>query len=164
MCDNIRIFHVKLIKSEKYRGYIASKKRYFHGVRVQLLTTKSGIPVEFVFLPGSASDVRSLNALPLNLPPGSEVYSDSAYTDYAAEDDLFETSQIVLKVMRKKNSKRKDEPWDQYMKQSTRHYVETVFSAITSLFPKSIHAVTYEGFLLKLGAFIFAFILKTAFL
>lgn len=71
ICDNIRIFNVKLIKSEDYRGYIASKKRYFYGVRVQLLTTKSGIPVEFVFMPGSASDVRALNALPFNLPPGS---------------------------------------------------------------------------------------------
>ncbi|BAY45728.1 transposase [Scytonema sp. HK-05] len=164
MCDNIRIFNVKLIKSEEYRGYIASKKRYFYGVRVQLLTTKSGIPVEFVFMPGSASDVRALNALPLNLPPGSEVYTDSAYTDYTAEDELFETSQIAFKVMRKKNSKRKDEPWNQYIKQCTRHYIETVFSAVTSLFPKSIHAVTYNGFLLKIEAFIFAFTLRQAFL
>ena len=53
MCDNIRIFNVRLIQSEQFRGYIASKKRYFYGVRVQLLTTKTGIPVEFVFLPGS---------------------------------------------------------------------------------------------------------------
>jgi hypothetical protein len=100
ICDNIRIFNVKLIKSEEYRGYIASKKRYFYGVRVQLLTTKSGIPVEFVLMPGSASDVRALNALALNLPPASVVYSDSAYTDYTAEDNLLETSQIALKVMR----------------------------------------------------------------
>ena len=56
-------------------------------------------------MPGSAADVRALNALPLNLPPGSEIYTDSAYTDYTAEDDLFETSQIMLKVMRKKNSR-----------------------------------------------------------
>jgi hypothetical protein len=41
ICDNIRIFNVKLIKSEEYRGYIASKKRYFYGVKVHLLTTKS---------------------------------------------------------------------------------------------------------------------------
>jgi hypothetical protein len=27
ICDNIRIFNVKLIKSKEYRGYIASKKR-----------------------------------------------------------------------------------------------------------------------------------------
>ncbi|GAX43883.1 transposase [Tolypothrix sp. NIES-4075] len=164
ICDNIRIFNVKLINSEKYRGYIASKKRYFYGVRVQLLTTKNGIPVEFVFMPASASDVRALNALPLNLPPGSEVYGDSAYTDYTVEDDLEHTSQIYLKVMRKKNSKRQDPPWNQYIKQHTRHYIETVFSSITCVFPKSIHAVTYEGFLLKLEAFIFAFTLQAAFI
>ncbi|MDF5715665.1 MAG: IS982 family transposase [Rhizonema sp. NSF051] len=164
MCDNIRIFNVKLIKSEEYRGYIASKKRYFYGVKIQLLTTRSGIPVEFVFLPGSASDVRALNALPLNLPPGSEVYGDSAYTDYTVEDDLEQANQIFLKVMRKKNSKRQDEPWNQYIKQHTRHYIETVFSSITRVFPKSIHAVTYERFLLKLEAFIFAFTLQKAFI
>ena len=43
MCNHIRIFHVKLIRSEQFRGYIASKKRYFYGIRVQLLTTKTGI-------------------------------------------------------------------------------------------------------------------------
>ncbi|WP_292736213.1 transposase [Nostoc sp. JL31] len=64
ICDNIRIFNVKIVHSAQYRGYIASKKRYFYGVRVQLLTTKNGIPVEFVFMPGSASDVRALNAKP----------------------------------------------------------------------------------------------------
>ena len=164
ICDNIRIFHVKLIESEQYRGYIASKKRYFYGVRVQLLTTKTGIPVEFVFLPGSANDVRGLNALPLNLPPGSEVYGDAAYTDYTIEDDLEQTSQISLKVMRKKKSTRLDPPWIQYIKQHTRHYIETVFSSITSNFPKSIHAVTYQGFLLKVQAFIFAFTLQQAFI
>jgi hypothetical protein len=163
ICDNIRIFKVKIIKSEKYRGYIASKKRYFYGVKVQLLTTKSGIPVEFVFMPGSAADVRALNSLPLNLPPDSEIYADSAYTDYNCEDDLSDSSKITLKVMRKNNSKRPDQPCIQYIKQSIRHYIETVFSAITSLFPKSIHAVTYKGFLLKLQAFIFAFTLKQAF-
>ena len=120
--------------------------------------------MEFVFLPGSASDVRALNSLPLNLPPGSEIYADSAYTDYTSEDDLIDSSQIEMKVMRKKNSQRQDKPWVEYIKQSTRHYIETVFSAIPSLFPKSIHAVTYEGFLLKVQAFILAFTLKQAFI
>lgn len=164
LCDNIRIFNVKIIKSEQYRGYIASKKRYFYGVRVQLLTTKSGIPVEFVFMPGSATEVRALNALPLNLPPGSEVYADSAYTDYTAEDDLKKSSEIVLKVIRKKNFQRQDQPWNGYIKQHTRHYIETVFSSMTCVFPKLIHACTLKGFLLKLEAFIFAFTLQEAFL
>ncbi|BAY41683.1 transposase (plasmid) [Nostoc sp. NIES-2111] len=164
ICDNIRIFNAKLIHSEEYRGYIASKKRYFYGVRVQLLTTKTGIPVEFVFMPASATDIRGLSALPLNLMPGSQVYADSAYLDYTVEDDLIETSQISMQVIRKSNSKRQDARWNQYIKQSIRHYIETVFSGITSFFQKSIHAVTFEGFLLKLQAFIFAYTLQQAFI
>jgi hypothetical protein len=164
LCDNIRIFNVKLIESEEYRGYIASKKRYFYGVRVQLLTTKSGIPVEFVFMPGSASDIRGLYSLPLNLPSGSQIYADAAYTDYQAEDDLLINSEIAMQVMRKNNSNRPDTPYLKYIKQSIRHYIETVFSLITGFFPKSIHAVTYEGFLLKIQSFIFAFTLKQAFI
>nr|WP_245587440.1 hypothetical protein [Cylindrospermum stagnale] len=66
--------------------------------------------------------------------------------------------------MRKKNSKRQDAPWNQYIKQSIRHYIETVFSGITRFFPKSIHAVTYQGFLLKIQAFIFAYTLQQAFI
>jgi hypothetical protein len=42
--------------------------------------------------------------------------------------------------------------------------VETVFSQLTSLFPKHIHAVTLAGFLLKLALFIFAFTLAKAFI
>lgn len=67
-------------------------------------------------------------------------------------------------MMSKKNSKRQDKSWNHYIKKHTRHYINTVFSAITCVFPKSIHAVTYQGFLMKLEIFIFAFTLKQAFL
>jgi hypothetical protein len=164
ICDNIRIPRARLVHSEDYRGYIASKKRYFYGIRVQLLGTKDGIPVEFAFLPGEANDTRGLKALPLNLPDGSSVYADAGYTDYQAEDDLKEADGIALEVMRKRNSQRPDAPWVAYIKQCTRHYIETVFSGITSRFPKSIHAVTIDGFLLKVATFIVAFTLEAAFI
>jgi hypothetical protein len=164
ICDNIRIFDVNLIDSEDYRGYIASKKRYFYGVKVHILTTRSGIPVEFVILPGEANDVRGLGCLPFNLPSGSEVYADAGYTDYQAEDDLLDSQQISLHVMRKKNSKRSEPAWQSYLKQHIRHYIETVFSMITAQFSKFIHAVTYQGFILKIEMFIWSFTLKQAFL
>jgi hypothetical protein len=164
ICDNIRISRARLVHSEDYRGYIASKKRYFYGIRVQLLGTRDGIPVEFAFLPGEAHDTRGLKALPLNLPDGSSVYADAGYTDYWAEDDLKEADDISLEVMRKRNSQRPDTPWVAYIKQCTRHYLETVFSGITSLFPKSIHAVTIDGFLLKVATFIIVFTLEAAFI
>jgi Transposase DDE domain len=164
LCDNIRIPRVRLVRSEAFRGYIASKKRYFYGIRVQLLATKDGVPVEFAFLPGAANDVRGLNALPLALSPGDEIYADAAYTDYQAEDDLFDTAAVRLQVARKRNSTRPDSPALAYVKQTLRHPIETVFSQITRPFPKSIHAVTMDGFLLKVFTFILVRTLEAAFI
>jgi len=39
-----------------------------------------------------------------------------------------------------------------------------VFSGITSRFPKFIHAVTMDGFLLKVATFIIAFTMEVAFI
>ena len=111
-----------------------------------------------------ANDTRGLIALPLNLPENSNIYCDAGYTDYLAEDNFQHNDGVSLKVMRKKNSRRADEPWVAYIKQHLRHPIETLFSRITRPFPKSIHAVTMDGFLLKVAAFIFVFTLESAFL
>ena len=102
--------------------------------------------------------------MPLVLPTGSEVFMDAGYTDYKSEDDIFLADGIRFSVGRKKKSKRRDE-WAEYeFKRRMRHRIETVFSDITSWFPKRIHAVTIEGFLLKATLFIFAFALSKAFI
>jgi hypothetical protein len=62
VCDNMRISRCRLVADEEF-GYIASKRRYFYGVRVQVVTTEEGVPVELAFLPGAASDVRGLGRL-----------------------------------------------------------------------------------------------------
>ena len=157
VCHNIRIPRCRIVRSEEFRGYIASKRTYFFGVRVHVLTTSDGIPVEFAFLPGGASDVRGLDVLSFELPPGSDIYADSAYTDYSVEDALEEMDGIHLDPNRKKNSKRYDEPPMRYYKKLMRVRIETTFSQISASFPKWIHAVTLNGFLLKVAFFVFAF-------
>lgn len=170
VCDNIRIGRCRLVQNEDvdpedYRGYIASKKRYFYGLRVHLLTTESGIPVEMAFLPGEANDVRGFDVLPLVLPQGSEVYADKGYTDYGAEDAMQFMDAVTFDPIRKKNSTRWDcEPTVRYLKRWLRKRVETMFSQITAFFPRTIHAVTLKGFMLKAATFIFAFTIKQAFL
>lgn len=163
VCDNIRINRSKIVRGEEYRGYIASKKRYFYGVRLHILATSDGIPVEFVFFPGAPHDSNALYELPFDLPEGSEIYADSAYTNYQIEDDLKDSDGIILSPARKKNSKRWDEPHVRLYKQYARKRIETVFSEITALFPKKIHAVTFEGFLLKVVLFVLGHTLDKAF-
>src|SRR6185436_4071442 len=86
VCDTIRIRRCRIVQGEEFRGKLARKRRYFYGVRVHGLATAAGWPVELAFLPGRAHDTRGLGVLPIQLPAGSEVFMDSAYPDYSAED------------------------------------------------------------------------------
>lgn len=160
VCDNIRISRCKILKGEQFRGKHASMRRYFYGVKVQLLTTANGIPVEFCFVPGSESDVQALKKLPMTVAPESSVYADSAYTDYTIEDDAIDAESLRLMIQRKSNSKRKDEPWIRFLKEHMRKGIETTFSMLKALFLRKIHAVTFKGFLLKIVMFIVGFTLN----
>lgn len=155
VCDNIRISKSKLLKGKQWRGKQCSMRRYFYGVKVQVLTTAvQGIPVEFCFVPGSESDVQALKKLPLAVAPESNIYGDSAYTDYTLEDDIKEADLIQLMIQRKSNSKRRDEPWIRFLKEQMRKGIETTFSLVKGLFLRKIHAVTFKGLLLKILMFI----------
>jgi len=160
VCDNIRISRCKLLKGEQWRGKQCSMRRYFYGIKVQVLVNECGIPVEFGFVPGRENDGQALKKLPLAVASESKIYADSAYTDYLIEDDIKDADKIELMVQRKSNSKRPDEPWIRFIKEYMRKGIETSFSEIKALFLRKIHAVTFEGFLLKLVMFIFAFTLN----
>jgi hypothetical protein len=66
VCDNIRIRHCRLYPLKEYgeafRGYIVSKRRYFYGLRVHLVVTGAGEPVEFSLARGSLIPRRSKNS------------------------------------------------------------------------------------------------------
>lgn len=156
ICDNIRIIKSKMVTGKKWRGYTASMRRYFYGVKVQLLTTGDGIPIRFCFTPGKQADAKALDKILGELPAEASVYADSAYTDYEKEDSMFENECVRLKVQRKSNSKRPDTKTQVQEKLKMRKRVETTISDIKKLFPRTIHAVTLNGFLIKLILFVFA--------
>lgn len=149
VCDNIRIRRCKLYQDEAYRGVIASKHRYFYGLKVHLLIAGNGQPVEIVLAPGSDADITMFRALPLDLPEASEVHADAAYTDYTVEDFLSDHAGVDLIAARKKNSTRQVPGWVSYLSQHTRKRVETTFSQINLRFATCIHAVMPRGFELK---------------
>lgn len=94
VCDNIRIARCRLYRDESFRGYIASKRRYFYGLRVHVLITAHGVPVEFTLTPGAIADLTAFKTLPLDLPEHATIYADRAYNDYVLEDLLTNAGQI----------------------------------------------------------------------
>ena len=55
VCDNYHIKRSKIYHGEDFRGYIASKKRYFYGLRIHIMVTEQGKPVEFFLEPGQCT-------------------------------------------------------------------------------------------------------------
>ena len=155
-CDNIRIRRCRLLQGEKYRGYCASKRRYFYGLKVHLLITSGGAPVEFVLTPGAIADLDGFKCLPLELPAGATVHGDRAYTDYQEEDLLADAAEIVLQAQRKSNAKRRLAPWLEALARPIRQRVESTFSQVEALLPHHIRAVTAHGFILKVVCFLLA--------
>jgi len=160
VCRNIRIPRCKLLDNEAYRGKNASKREYFYGFKVQVITTSEGVPVEYFICAGSYADITAFKSMNIDLPEGSQLFADSGYTDYTWEDNYKELEQICLMVCRKSNSKRADHPAICFIKKYMRKRIETTFSEITAFFPRKIHAVTPQGFILKIVLFIFAYTLN----
>jgi Transposase DDE domain len=157
VCDNIRIPHGRLYHDKAHRGYTASKRRYFYGVKLFLLATADGAPVEALLVPGATADVRALEAFSFALPEGSTGYADAAFTVYPIEEWLKETDGITLLPMRKRNSTRPLPGPVVYLQALRRKQVETAGSQIDRLMPRNIHAVTAAGFELKVMLFVLAY-------
>jgi hypothetical protein len=155
VCDNYRIRRAKLFQGEEFRGYIASKKCYFYGLKLHLIVTQAGQPVELMLSPGSFFDGTGLYAFDFDLPEGSLVVGDKAYNNYVVED-LLELAGIYLRPFRKKNSKRPVPPWVRYLQFHYRKMVETTGSLLSNLLPKKIHATSAVGFELKIILFVLA--------
>lgn len=154
-CQNVRIPRRKLLTGNAYRGRSASKRQWFYGFQVEIITSSDGVPVEFYVHAGSEADITGLRAMAVDLPEGSVLYTDNAYTDYALEDLFAEATGNQQVTARQQHSKRPHAPAQQFLSQHFRKGIEPTFSQLTARFPKHIYAVTAAGFGLKLALFVF---------
>jgi hypothetical protein len=157
VCDNIRIKRCRIYpQGNGHHGYKASKRCYFYGLKLHLVVTEHGHPVEFMLSPGGMGDVTGLYGFDFDLPDGATIIGDAAYNVYWLED-VMEEAGLKLMPVRKKNSKRPHESWEQGLQRLCRQQVETAGSMIDRTLPKSIHATDAKGFELKVVLFVLGF-------
>jgi Transposase DDE domain len=156
-CQKNRIDKRKLFLERKYLGFAASKKRYFCGIKVHMVVTNQGRPIEVHFKPGAESDVNVLWTMELDIPPHSMLYADGAYNCFDLED-ILQDEKINLLAKRGPQAKnRARTPIEERKISSKRQMIETAFSCITSLFPRFIKSRTENGFLIKVFCFVLAY-------
>ena len=148
-CRNIRIRRCKTYQDECFRGRVSSRKEYFYGLKAHALMAESGIPVEIFLSPGSYADVNALYDFSFPVHSGSVIYGDRACNACNIEDEI-KRSNVD------KNSKRKYEAFAEDGIKLIRKRIESAFSVIAQRFPAHIHAVTAQGFELKIFLFVLA--------
>ena len=158
-----KAFAQEFFKGKQYHGYSASKKQFYFGIKVHMVITSEGIPIEFSITPASMSDIRSLQNFSLDLPKNSILMGDKAYTNYQFEDELANLDKIQLLVKRRKNLTRQNSYDDNQLLKQKRNTIETVFSSIVSRMPRNIRARTEKGFCLKVIFFILAYMFNLYF-
>lgn len=102
VCRNTRIKRCKIYKGNDFHGYCASKKEYFFGLKVCLIVTEAGQPVEMLLVPGAATDITALGSMDLNLPEQSTIFGDSGFLDRPFETALRQEAGLNLVVPRRK--------------------------------------------------------------
>ena len=81
VCQNNKIFRCKLFTEKRFHGYTASKKSYFFGIKVHMIVTHEGVPIQFLFTPGHAADISAFRLFNFKELRGSKIYGDRAYND-----------------------------------------------------------------------------------
>lgn len=99
----------------------------------------------------------------INLPAGSDLYADAAYINQAMKELLLDFEGVTLKAATKKNTLIRNTWSEELENRYHRKQIENTFADITAKFPRTIHAVTAKGFLLKILCFIIMFILDKQF-
>jgi len=156
VCRLKRAFRGRLSPFEKenpaYLGRCYAKEETYDGLKAHTVTTASGRPVEVLLLCARSHDLTGMKELALSLPKGATLYADKAYNDYEYEAQLAQEKSLTFQPLRKTNSKR---PHPQELAQTiakARKRIETTFSGINTLLPRRIHAVTPQGFEIKVIA------------
>ena len=83
------------------------------GLRVHLVISEAGEPVECSLAAGSEVDIKVFENLNTDLPEGSTMLADKGYPDYDHENLLGEVG-LHLKAQRKKYLKRPMSAWGRF--------------------------------------------------
>jgi hypothetical protein len=156
-CQKNRIDKRRGFLKPEYLGFAASKKRYFCGIKVHMVVTNQGRPIEVQFSPGAESDINVLWTMELDIPAHSILYADGAYNCFDLEDVLQDEGIHLLAKRGVKAKNRRRSPTEERAISSKRQIVETAFSSIINMFPRFIKSRTENGFLIKIFCFVVAY-------
>lgn len=131
-------------------GKVSSKKQTFFGYKLHLLTTISGVILDFELAPANATDLQIGIEL-LAEHTDLQVIGDKAYISAEKAAELWRTNRIKLLTLPRKNQEQQVSPLIRRMFNSVRQIIETVNGQLDEQFHiETNHAHTFWGLCTRL--------------
>lgn len=149
ICANPRIYRSKICKEDPMlqpaRSYHASHKIYYYGFKMQLITSRSGVPVSLGMTSANMHDVKYLQHLDTSQITDSELIGDKGYLSVGYQTSLFENDGIHLITPLRANMKQRTNLWNPKYRY-IRKRIETLFSQMCDqLHLKRNYAKSLDG-------------------
>lgn len=134
------------------RGYHASHRLHYYGFKMQLVISRSGVPVHFGITAANVHDVNYLQWLNETQLTDCELIADKGYLSLGYQTSLFEESRIRLVTPLRANMKNRLPEWNAGYRYA-RKRIETLFSQLCDqLMLKRNYAKTLDGLFTRLCA------------
>ena len=114
-------------------GHVASKQRTVFGYKLHLLTTLSGVILDFELAPASATDL-TIGAELLAEHTDLTVLGDKGYVSAPLAETLWQRNRLRLIALRRKNQKQQLPPATKKLINQVRQLIETVNGQLTDQF------------------------------
>jgi hypothetical protein len=156
LCHNARIPRVRRMKEIADRGYCASKKEYYYGLKGSFQVTDEGFVTNYVISKASTHDVKVAEEL-VEPYPHSYILADKGYVSLPLRDHLKENLGVHLLAQPRSNSKRPFSKSLSKLISSKRKQIETLFSGLIDAFHLTrIRAMSSIGFELAIESILLA--------
>lgn len=136
---------VEWTEHEAAYGYCASRKQHFYGYKLQLLTTGSGLILDFSLTPGNVTDLKGGEEL-LRMHQHLDVVGDKGYISAPVAAELWNDCGIRLLTRPRSNQKGQLPAGVARLLSSFRQLIETVNAQLNSQFNiETNYAHTFAG-------------------
>lgn len=150
ICHYARSGRSTLFKDKVAYSYCAAKDERYYGFKVLLVTTESGIPVDYI-VDAANVDEREL-LLRANIPSGSTVIGDKGFIGEEFASNLQEYSQVKMLTQKRSNMLKQIPKSFSKLIGRVRKRIETSISQLTERFnANSTKARSYHGFIGRLN-------------
>lgn len=155
VCSFIRSSRSRVCREDEVRptkSYHASHNVYYYGFKMQLLLSKSGIPVFMGITAANVHDINILSALNDGLFSDCELIADKGYISAAYQTSLFEEYRIKLITPLRSNMKQSENLWTPAYR-FKRKRIETLFAQLCDQFMlKRNYAKSLDGLFARICA------------